>query len=188
MASDTRPAAGPFNPRRLDALRFAREGASLQGQAPLSGFARLGQDLQGPPDPAAQVAWQARGEWRTGPAGTGHEPWLHLQASAVLPLTCQRCLGPVDTPVDVDRWFRFVPDEAAAEAQDDDCEEDLLALEPRPDLLGVVEDELIMSLPLVPMHDTCPSRPALPPEPAPPAEDRQRPHPFAALARLKDGR
>ena len=111
--------------------------------------------------------------------------WLHLIASTELPVVCQRCLTPVIEPLDVDRWFRFVADEAAALAEDDDCEEDLLALEPRPDLLDVLEDELLMALPLVPMHDTCPiDAPALAPA-SEPEQASERPHPFAALAGLK---
>ena len=75
--------------------------------------------------------------------------------------------------------------EAEAEAQDDDAEEDLLVLEPQFDLLALLEDELLMAFPLVPMHEQCPSPPSfqageaeLPPEDA-------KPHPFAALAQLK---
>ena len=175
-----------WNPERLDMRAFAQAGASLQAEEPLPGFERLHAEavLEGQSS-VGLVRWQARGEMR--PGATGGEPtaWLHLQADTSVPLTCQRCLGPVDTPLAVDRWFRFVADEAAAAAEDDDCEEDLLALEPRPSLHDVLEDELLMELPLVPMHDTCPSdAPAAPPaaEPEPASE---RPHPFAALAGLK---
>jgi uncharacterized protein len=116
------------------------------------------------------------------------QAWLHLRADARVPLTCQRCLGPVQTPIEVDRWFRFVADEATAEAQDDDSEEDLLALEPRPSLIEIIEDELIMSLPLVPVHERCPQ--PLPDGGGSQAEGDQgggseRPHPFAGLAKLK---
>ena len=62
----------------------------------------------------------------------------------------------VDELLEVDRWFRFVADEATAELEDDDSEEDVLALEPRPDIAQLVEDELLMAMPLVPMHETCP--------------------------------
>lgn len=182
--TDRNPPA--WHPRRLDARAFAQAGAALAGAQPVAELPRLVADLHEDADAAAvaAVAWQAHGEWREGVAGQGAAPWLHLQARAVLPLACQRCLGPVDAEVLVDRWFRFVADEAAAEAEDDDCDEDLLALEPRPDLMDVLEDELLMSLPLVPMHERCPDTPALPATdgdaPAP-----ERPHPFAALAALK---
>ncbi len=108
----------------------------------------------------------------------------------MVPLACQRCLAAVGTELLVDRWFRFVADEATAEAQDDDSEEDLLALEPRPDLADVIEDELIMALPLVPMHERCPAShaalQAVRPDENP--SETGRPHPFAALEKLKGRR
>jgi len=188
MPSATKPTPGPFNPRRFDALRFAQAGATLSGEVALNQLTRLAQDLMGPIAPETRVTWSAHGALRAGPAGAAPQAWLHLQARAAVPLACQRCLSAVETELLVDRWFRFVADEAAAEAEDDDCEEDLLALEPRPDLQDVIEDELIMSLPLVPMHELCPQPPAAlqaaAPEPAAP----ERPHPFASLEKLKGRR
>lgn len=188
MASVQKPSTGPFNFRRLDALRFAQGGETLAGELPLAELSRLAEDLHGPIDPLERVRWSAQGEWRAGPAGAAPQAWLHLRARGEVPLTCQRCLGAVATELAVDRWFRFVADEATAEAQDDDCEEDLLALEPRPDLQAVIEDELIMELPLVPMHVTCPDTPAelRSPGDVAPQEVPERPHPFAALRKLKD--
>ena len=186
MAS--KPPASVFNPQRLDALRFAQAGARLEGDPPLTGFARLASDLHPPVDPSERVRWQAQGEMRAGPTGGAPQAWLHLEARALVPLTCQRCLAPVQTPVEVDRWFRFVADEATAEALDDDSEEDLLALEPRPSLVELVEDELILSLPLVPLHERCPQPLLAAEEPVggeKAASGSERPHPFAALAKLK---
>jgi uncharacterized protein len=186
MAS--KPPTSVFNPQRLDALRFAQAGARLNGDPPLAGFRRLATDLHAPADPNERVLWSAEGEMRSGQSGGAPQAWLHLRAEACVPLTCQRCLGPVQTPIEVDRWFRFVADEATAEAQDDDSEEDLLALEPRPSLIEIIEDELIMSLPLVPVHERCPQ--PLPDGGGSQAEGDQgsgseRPHPFAGLAKLK---
>jgi uncharacterized protein len=120
-------------------------------------------------------------------AGSGPEAdvWLHLTASTTLPLICQRCLTPVETPLEVDQWYRFVGTEEIAMAEDDDCEEDLLVMEPQFDLLAVLEDELLMALPVVPMHEQCPT--ALPVQPAGPdlGQAGEKPNPFAALAQLK---
>lgn len=185
MAS--KPPASVFNPQRLDALRFAQSGARLDGDPPLGDFQRLADDLHAPVDPAERVRWQARGEMRAGPTGGAPQAWLHLEARTHVPLTCQRCLGPVRIPLEVERWFRFVADEATAEALDDDSEEDLLALEPRPSLIGLIEDELILSLPLVPLHERCPQPlpAAIEADGGEKAPGSERPHPFAALAKLK---
>lgn len=175
-----------WNPRRLDVRAFAEAGGRLASDLSLTSLERLASERFQGIDTQEQVSWAVLGEIRSGTDGKP-SVWMHLSASVTLPMGCQRCLGPVDTPLSVDRWFRFVSDEATAEAQDDDSEEDVLALEPRPDLLDLLEDELLMALPLVPMHDTCPQ--PLPhgqamEEAEEPVTD-EKPHPFAALARLK---
>jgi uncharacterized protein len=121
--------------------------------------------------------------------GADDEVWLHLQAQASVPLTCQRCMGVVQTPVEVDQWYRFVATEDIAMAEDDQSEEDLLVMEPQFNLLAVLEDELLMALPLVPMHEECPVTPKLQAgdfgNSGAPGESGEKPNPFAALAQLK---
>lgn len=102
-----------------------------------------------------QVDWHARAEMRQLHDGAP-QIWMHLEAAADVSLTCQRCMTPVVTHVVSQRWFRFVDDEAAAEAEDELSDEDVLVLEPKFNLLTLVEDELLMSLPFVPMHEACP--------------------------------
>lgn len=176
-----------WNPDRLDARAFAQAGARLQMETPLAHLSRLREEAAGDGPSLGSVHWEAQGEMRPGPAGAPSVPWMRLTARTSLPLICQRCLGPVDTSLEVDRWFRFVADEATAEAQDDDCEEDLLALEPRPALFDVLEDELLMALPLVPMHETCPVAVVLQAGERGGDDDAAPPkkNPFAALQRLK---
>ena len=50
-----------------------------------------------------------------------------------------------------------VKDEATAEVLDDEAEEDLLAISKDFNLRELIEDELLMELPLVPMHEVCPA-------------------------------
>jgi uncharacterized protein len=179
-----------WNPARLDVRAFAQAGAGVNADDPMGLFGRLKDELH-PECGAADlpgVRWQAHGALRA--ASEGGEPavWLHLLAETVAPLTCQRCLGAVETPLQVDRWFRFVADETTAAAEDNDCEEDLLPLEPRPSLYELLEDELLMGLPLVPMHDVCPVPVSMQSGDVAAADgpaEEQRPHPFAALSRLK---
>jgi uncharacterized protein len=92
----------------------------------------------------------------------------------------------VDTEVSADRWFRFAADEATAAALDDESEEDVLVLSSEFDLLMLVEDELLMALPLVPRHETCPVEVKLAVQDADfAAADAVKPSPFAALASLR---
>ena len=174
-----------WNPRRFDVRAFAEAGARLSGEEALIAFERLASERHADGDTAVAVHWVAHGETR--PDATGQPAaWLHLLARLALPVGCQRCLGPVSVPLEVDRWFRFVADESTAEAQDDDCDEDVLALEPKPDLMALIEDELLMEIPLVPMHEACPvplANSGLTAAEEAPTEPK--PHPFASLARLK---
>ena len=74
------------------------------------------------------------------------------------------------------------PRSAAEAAQlDEHSEDDVLALPQRLDLHELLEDELILALPIVPRHGVCPQ--ALPLAAVPEAE--AAPNPFAALAALR---
>jgi uncharacterized protein len=171
----------------LDVRAFARTGGSLGGSVPLSAFARVAQDCaDGGAD--ATVVWSAYGQSR-GADGAAVEPWLHLQVRTELPLVCQRCLEPMRAQAEVDQWYRFVSDEATAELQDDDATEDLLVESADFDLRELVEDELVLAMPLIPSHDTCPSTPVMSAKDASfDAPVNDKPHPFAALAQLRQGK
>ena len=172
------------DPLRLDVEAFVKEGGRLEGRWPLSGLDRLVESAHADARPAAsdEVVWQAEGELRPVRGGTP-EIWLHVAADTQMSLECQRCLQPVRAPVTARRSFRFVADEAVAAEIDADCEDDVLALTRTLNLQELVEDELILALPLVPMHDTCPQPLSAPPNDETAAEER--PNPFAALAALK---
>lgn len=154
---------------------------------PLADFARVAPDCVDA-GAGAQVSWSAQGQLRGGD-GSAAQPWLHVQVESELPLVCQRCLEPVSTPIAVDRWFRFVPDEETAEQQDDDAAEDLLVESVAFDLRALVEDELVLAMPLIASHATCPAAPRLSVQDAgfeTPVTDR--PQPFAALAQLRQSK
>lgn len=175
-----------FSPERLDVSAFAEDAAELSGTLPVGALHRLAAEAQGPIDGRA-VAWSARGEVRN-PQHVQPEIWLHLQAHASVPMTCQRCLEAVDVALEVDRSFRFVADEATAAAEDDTAEEDLLAMSQAFDLPSLVEDELLMEVPVVPRHDVCPQSVSLS-SADPDFDDAAAPvHPFAVLKALKDRR
>lgn len=172
-----------FSAQRLDVKAFAEEGARLSGRAPVSAFERLMAETGGRGGDQP-VTWDARGELRN-PHHVHPEIWLFLQAGARLSLTCQRCLAPVEVDVAVDRTFRFVADEAMAEAEDDESEEDLLALSRSFDLPALVEDEILMDLPLVPRHEECPEPLPAPVDDLSDEAESSKPNPFAILGQLK---
>lgn len=176
-----------FSANRLDIKAFAQEGATLRGEAPLRTYSRLFEETGGR-GAEVPVSWRARGEIRN-PDHVVPEIWLELRADATLALTCQRCLGQVEVPVSVNRLFRFVSDEEMAAAQDEESEEDVLALSRSFDLAALIEDELLMELPLAPRHASCPQplrQSAVDPDFD--SIDVERENPFAVLGRLKNGK
>lgn len=168
--------------RKLNLTALAQEGRGLSGRTEPAELPRLCADLDQSDQSAQPIVWQALAQWRERP-GASAQLWLHLRAQAQLPLSCQRCLAPALQPLQVDRWFRFVDSEEVAQAEDEDCEEDLLVLEPQFDLLHLLEDELLMELPLVPMHERCAGPPAAIENLSEAPSDR--PNPFSVLAGLK---
>lgn len=188
-----------FNPQRLDVAAFARAGAELAGEWSPASLSRLFDGTAGPADGADRpVTWSARGCLKPVTGGAA-EVWLELKAAGAVWLECQRCLQPTRIDLVVDRSIRFVASEEEAERLDEEGEHDVLAMTRALNLAELVEDELILALPIVPRHVACPQPlplvqeadvdgiPALADspdlEPAP-----ERPNPFAVLASLKQRR
>jgi uncharacterized protein len=177
-----------FDLKHFNVKAFARDGMSVQGHQSLAYFERLS-DLalfdEGLNEPVPQVSWSLAGEMVPVMGGEA-EIWLHLTAEVNLPMQCQRCMGPVLLEVFSDQSFRFVADELTAEAQDDESEEDLLVLAPELDVWELIEDELIMSAPIVPKHEICPATVTMSVADAAFEEALEaKPNPFAALVQLK---
>ena len=176
--------AREFDPCRLDVAAFAKEAGELHGRWPLQQFDRVVdasalRELSAPV--TEELAWRVRGERRTLRGGE-HQTWLHLSALGEVPMQCQRCLRPVVVEVQVERSFLFVHGEDAAAEIDNDIEEDVLPITRALDLRELVEDEVLLALPIVPRHEVCPV-----PLVASASEEApdDKPNPFAALAAIK---
>ena len=171
-----------FDASRLDVRAFARAQGLAQGGAALQDWLRLREESAQTSWSTLQVRWQLQGRLQARTGGAD-EVWVHVQAQAEVEMTCQRCLTPVVLPLAVDRDILFVADEATAADLDDTLDDDVLVLAKDFDALALIEDELIMALPLVPRHEVCPE--GLPAQSVGEEELPQRVHPFAALAALK---
>lgn len=175
-----------MDPRALNLRQFCSQQQSLAGEWPVTALARLSEGLFAEPTPTQVVQWSVQGSV-VPTSASGPEIWLHLLASSSVTLQCQRCLQAMDQPLQVDRRFRFVRTEEEAERLDEVSEDDVMVLGPRLDVVTLMEDELILVLPLVPRHEpVCPN-----PLPRPIddlEEDEPAPNPFAALTALRSGR
>lgn len=174
-----------FDPLRLDVAALAKAAGELGGKWPLGQFVRLAGSVVRDAAPAdhVEVSWQARGELRPMRGGEA-EVWLHVAASTNLTVECQRCLRGVDVALSIERRFLFVHGEDSAAQLDADSEDDVMALTRALDLGELIEDELLLALPLVPRHEVCPI-PLQAPLTESQGPDFEKPNPFAVLAVLK---
>jgi uncharacterized protein len=180
-------ASRAIDPLRLDVAAFAAAEGELAGLWPAERLPRLVSATLPPPEgkPRADIDWRVVGERRV-LLGAGIRPSLQIEASTEVTLECQRCLQPMRLALEAERRIYFVEGEDAAAALDAENEDDVLALAPALDLQALVEDELLLALPLVPRHEVCPEplpRALVEDDPAHQGAD----HPFAALAALKQG-
>jgi len=195
-----------LDPLRLDVARFAADALEAEGDWAIAELPRLADsecpldagsplkakaDAPKPPPRSAsdltrRVRWRAIGSHRA--VGGENQVWLRLLAEADVVLQCQRCLQPLNEPVRVDRHFRFVADEDTAATLDDEMEDEVLALPRSLNLRELVEDEMLLALPLVPRHAVCPRPVTL--QFGDVQEVEEKANPFASLALLrkdKDG-
>jgi uncharacterized protein len=196
-----------IDPLRLHVASFAADAQEAEGDWAIAELPRLaesecpidagsplkakGEDAPKLParsqgDLTRRVRWRAVGSHRA--LGGEHQVWLHLLADADVILQCQRCLQPLDEAVHVDRHFRFVADEETAAALDDEIEDEVLALPRSLNLRDLVEDEMLLALPLVPRHEVCPEK--IPMQFGDVDVVEEKANPFASLALLrkdKDG-
>lgn len=173
-----------YDARHLNIDAFARAQGRIDDSRNLTDFGRLLDEAQGV---ALQnpVHFTAHGMLRPD-GGPGEQIWLVLSGEVALPQICQRCLGPVDVSVLFHREFRFVATEERAEAEDEASDEDVLVLSRDFNLLELIEDELLMALPVVPTHEVCPDPVKLHvADPDFVVEASEKPNPFAVLEQLK---
>ncbi len=188
------PRARAQTPTALDVAVFCRDGGQLEGHWALPDLPRFAESvLRG--DDAGPMSWRVAGSLQAVHGG-GAQHRLDLDAQATVVLECQRCLQPLRLTLQVQRRFIFVAGEDEAARLDEELEDDVLALEPRLDLRTLIEDELLLALPLVPRHEHCPELPAaLQPRGGTGeragkefGEEPAAEHPFAALAALRRGK
>ena len=96
---------------------------------------------------AATLQYAVRGEGADGRAT------LTVEASGTLQLACQRCLGALELPLAVTSVLELADSEAEIDAADD--ERDRVLASKAMDVAALVEDEVILALPMVPMHASC---------------------------------
>jgi uncharacterized protein len=154
----------------IDTPRFCKDAAVLGGWLAPADLPRLAAEVM--PDSDFSVAWQVQAQ---------APDCMRMSLQTKLQMRCQRCLSALDESIDVAYRFRFVNDEATAQVEDQASDEvDHLVHSKQFDLRELIEDEMLMALPLVSLHQVCPATPASTYVPK-----DEKPNPFAALIGLK---
>ena len=143
-------------PGRVDSVAFCRGRKELEGAVDADALPRLaeaGATADGP------IAWVVRGS-------TGRDELDRLRDYLTVRVTfrpvipCARCLAPVVLPqIDVSNRFRFAASEEQAAREDREAQDcDVIAQDPRFDLDALIEDEVLLALPMLATHETCPDQ------------------------------
>ncbi len=154
----------------LDCLEFARNGGVLECSIGLDELPRLADLLT---TTAGFLSVRLEG-WRDD-AG---KSWLQLDITGEPVLCCQRCLGGVEFPLRISSRLQLIA--SGEDWPDDDLVDDsadAIAAETALAVLPLIEDEVLLALPIAPRHEQCESPSA--------NASGQGSSPFAALAALK---
>ncbi len=135
-------------PAFIDPKRLAFQGTHLKGVVALTQMSLLGDmlcDIQG----EAQIDWLFALDDK-------HRPTINGRVHAQITLLCQRCLKPMLYPVDVQVALLVLTEE-----QDYDDEpvgyEAITLNGTQVSLVKLIEDELILAIPIMAKHTICPS-------------------------------
>ena len=170
-------------PATIDPIQLAERGVRLTGTLPLKSMPRLAQaSLDGSGDVHVDLYFE-RGE--------GEKVYLmHGTLRVRLHATCQRCLEGMNLELEAAPWLILMRSGPAQDMLGDDP--DILVAD-KPLLLStLVEDELLLALPMVPMHELgkCPAKVYIAKQAVSELQDiaPDKKSPFAVLRRLKKAR
>jgi uncharacterized protein len=134
-------------PKEIDPFRFANTGREIEGEVELAKLSRLSEVLADTSG-TVKIAMQ----FDVDDTGT---PFMKGHFETVLSLTCERCMQAMQMPMSIDTWLGLVKHEKLIDALADQYEAWVIEDTNTPiDPILVVEDELILALPLVPKHDS----------------------------------
>lgn len=140
--------AGFGRARVVDVFRFAAEGGALAGEAPVMAFGRLADQLA---ERGGMVRWRLLGS-----LDADGKPRLTVEVSGQLALRCQRCLGALQQPLAIAAVLQPMrPGQELPEGELENDEVDAIEVDGALDALSLVEDEILLALPIAPRHEDC---------------------------------
>lgn len=131
-----------LQPVEVDPRRFCRDSQSWETRSDVSAFPRLAHEF-------TQGALFCRVVGRTDQRGGLS---LRLTIRGEVELTCQRCLGGLQQAVEIERVLHLARNETELERLDALPDSDAILVGETLSLIDLVEDEVLLSLPLAAMH------------------------------------
>lgn len=160
------------HPLFIDNIAFAKKNERLTGSLTLANCPRLSELSQAnPSDNPTEVVIDYLLEGKTDSVG---QHLLYLSLTTNLTTTCQRCLGPMPLKMKLDFNYLItdIDDTDVEDSDDIDLQEPSQTM----DLIALIEDEIIMAMPIAPIHDEDCG--------AIVTQSGEKPNPFAALKGL----
>jgi uncharacterized protein len=168
-------------PEQIEPFRLAEQGRIYKGQLPITKMKRLASLLA---DDAGIVDVEL--EFAVDESGQAN---VVGRIQSQVNMICQRCMEPMVIPVDAVVSLGIVATERQAEELASQYEP-LMVEDEWASMTDLVEDELILALPAVPMHDPaqCAVKPVETPVEQPQSVEtgeKKRDNPFAVLEQLR---
>jgi uncharacterized protein len=132
-------------PKEIDPFRFAHNGRELEGTVDVADLSRLAGALK-------NTSGQVNISMRFDIDATG-TPFMQGHFETTLSLICERCMGELSYPLVIDTQLGLVKNETMISRLAEQYEPWLIEDNEQVDPVSIVEDELILALPLVPKHD-----------------------------------
>ena len=140
----------------INAFELCHRNEKREGKVAIADLSRLSQIC---------ASNQGTLTWRlAGSIGRLEHPQLHLEVAGKLELVCQRCMEPLICEINSQTVIILARDDDAADEiealLDDEDPTEVIVGEEKQDVLVLVEDEVLLSIPFSPMHENCqePSR------------------------------
>ena len=130
-------------PEHIDPWRIAEGEENIAGVLGVAQMVRLAEGVLGADD---EVSIEIRG------LAAGGRAIIEGRATLVVSMTCQRCLEPVGIPIEAEFRLGLVEEEHGMAGLPADLDPMILRRSDTCSLPQLVEDELILALPIVPRH------------------------------------
>lgn len=165
-------------PESIDPFQLASRGERLEGTIAISAMARLAPSIQDNAGDIHVTLEFGLDEMR--------QPMVQGTLSGTLSMTCQRCLEPMAQEIDTRFLLGLVKNEYQMKRLSEEYEP-LLVTDNSVSLTSMVEDEILLSLPIAPLHapEHCSQAVVTQTAQNTNAESEDRPNPFAVLKNLK---